>query len=111
MSERPKVATVLFDEAHSEAWTVRPDVAAAIQPAHPGDSSLVRAAEALATREFDVAVHADGPLSTQALAPPPVLFTPPPSAQRGEPPAAGGPPRLSSDEIDAIERFVADGGG
>ena len=42
MLTAPKTATVLFDEAHSEAWTIRPEVARAIQPSHPEDSSLVR---------------------------------------------------------------------
>ena len=34
-----------------------------IQPAHPGDSSLARAAAALAAREFEVAAHTAGPLT------------------------------------------------
>ena len=40
----PKPVRVLFDESHSEAWTIRPDVAEAMQPSHPADSSLARAA-------------------------------------------------------------------
>src|SRR5918999_2279826 len=111
MSERPKVATVLFDEAHSEAWTVRPDVAARIQPAHPGDSSLARAADALATREFHVAVHSDGPLSPDALASASVLVIAHPSDPKWEATVDAGDPRLTTGEIDAVERFVADGGG
>jgi hypothetical protein len=42
------VARVLFDEAHSEAWTIRPELARSMQPAHPADSSYERAAAALA---------------------------------------------------------------
>ncbi|MDQ5833600.1 MAG: hypothetical protein M3550_11175, partial [Actinomycetota bacterium] len=63
MPAPPKPARVLFDEAHSEAWTVRGEVAAAIQPSHPGDSSLAGAATALASREFEIAVHTDGALA------------------------------------------------
>ncbi|HEX2129231.1 MAG TPA: DUF6421 family protein [Solirubrobacterales bacterium] len=111
MSERPKVATVLFDEAHSEAWTIRPDVAARLQPAHPGDSSLARAAQALATREFHVDVHTDGSLSTEALATASVLVIAHPSDPKWEATVDGGEPRLTPDEIDAIDRFVTDGGG
>ena len=39
-----------------------------MQAAHPGDSSLARAAEALAEREFEVVAHTDGPLDAAALA-------------------------------------------
>ena len=48
------VARVLFDEAHSEAWTIRPELAREMQPAHPGDSSYAVAAQALAARDFAV---------------------------------------------------------
>jgi hypothetical protein len=111
MSERPKVATVLFDEAHSEAWTVRADVAAAIQPAHPGDSSLARAAEALSNREFHVAVHTGGALSDAALAGASVLVIAHPSDPKWEATVQHGEPLLAPEEIDAIERFVSGGGG
>ena len=39
MPEQPKVARVLFDESHSEAWTIRRDLAVEMQPSHPEDSS------------------------------------------------------------------------
>ena len=111
MSERPKIATVLFDEAHSEAWTVRPEVAERIQPAHPGDSSLARAAAALAAREFDVAVHEEGPLAPEALEKASVLVIAHPSDPKWEATVDGGEPRFSDEELDAIERFVSGGGG
>ena len=47
MSARRPIARVLFDEAHGEAWTIRPERARAIQPSHPQDSSYALAAEAL----------------------------------------------------------------
>ena len=59
--------TVLFDEAHSEAWTIRSELASAMQPAHPGDSSYARAAAALLERGFDVVPNIDGPLTTERL--------------------------------------------
>ncbi|MET7464582.1 hypothetical protein ABZS51_29750, partial [Nonomuraea sp. NPDC005501] len=34
--------TVVFDEAHSESWSIRRDVAETINPAHPDDSSYAR---------------------------------------------------------------------
>ena len=41
---QPKLARVLFDESHSEAWTIRPELAEQMQPAHPADSSYAIAA-------------------------------------------------------------------
>ena len=62
MPSRPSIARVLFDEAHGESWTIRPDVARVMQPSHPEDSSYARAAEALARHDLEVRVHADGAL-------------------------------------------------
>src|SRR5215207_9883421 len=111
MLAHPKLATVLFDEAHSEAWTIRPEIASRIQPAHPADSSFTRAATALATREFEIRAHTDGPLDREALAGAAVLVIAHPSEPKWEATVDGGSPRLSDAEIDAIEAFVSDGGG
>ena len=111
MPAPPKSARVVFDESHSEAWTIRPDVASAIQPAHPADSSLARAAAALAAREFEVAAHTAGPLDDAALASASVLVIAHPSEPKWEATVNGGSPQLSAAEIDAIERFVGGGGG
>ena len=54
MTESGMLARVVFDEAHSEAWTIRPELARQMQPAHPGDASYARAAGALAERDFVV---------------------------------------------------------
>src|SRR3954465_6972450 len=97
MPAHRKVARVLFDEAHSEAWTVRPDEARAIQPAHPADSSYCAAASALADREFEVDVNADSPLTPAPLdnanvlgsPPPPPPSSPAPSAAPACPPPPG----------------------
>ncbi len=107
----PKVARVLFDEAHSEAWTIRPEVAAAIQPSHPADSSYARAADALRERDFTVSAHAAGALDAAALADADVLVIAHPSEPAWERTVPGGSPRLAPDELDAIEAFVAAGGG
>ncbi|HKG36114.1 MAG TPA: DUF6421 family protein [Solirubrobacterales bacterium] len=107
----PKHARVLFDEAHSEAWTIRPEVAARIAPAHPGDSSLARAAAAIADREFSVDAHTSGPLTAAALGDADVLVIAHPSDPRWEHTVEGGSPRLEAAEIDAIEGFVRRGGG
>ena len=44
MPARRPIARVLFDEAHGEAWTIRPEIARAMQPSHPEDSSYSLAA-------------------------------------------------------------------
>jgi len=111
MPTPPKAARVLFDESHSESWTIRPDVAGAIQPAHPGDSSLVRAAGALAAREFETAAHTKGLLSADALEHTSVLVIAHPSDPKWEATVDGGSPLLEPSEIDAIEAFVEAGGG
>ncbi|HEX8121384.1 MAG TPA: DUF6421 family protein [Solirubrobacteraceae bacterium] len=107
----PKVARVLFDEAHSQAWTIRPEVAAAIQPSHPGDSSYARAAGALRERDFTVEAHVAGALDAPALAAADVLVIAHPSEPAWERTVPGGSPRFEAHELDAIEAFVAAGGG
>src|SRR3954451_11370733 len=106
-----KAARILFDESHSQAWTIRPDVARAMQPSHPEDSSYARAAAAAAAHDFRVAAHADGPLTPQVLAATDVLVLAHPSEARWERVVPGGEPRLSDAELDAVEAFVARGGG
>ncbi len=106
-----KLARVLFDEAHSEAWTIRPDVAREIQPAHPEDSSYARAAAALAERELTVAAHTDGPLTPAVLDRADVLVIAHPSDPRWERTVPGGSPVFAGEELDAVEAFVRAGGG
>jgi Family of unknown function (DUF6421) len=105
------LARVVFDEAHSEAWTIRPDVARAMQPAHPGDASYVRAAAALSARDFVVAPNVDGPLTAESLRDCQVLVIAHPSDPAWERTTGAGSPRLAPEELDAVEAFVARGGG
>ncbi len=105
------LANVLFDEAHSEAWTIRPELAATMQPAHPGDCSYALAASALTAEGFSITSNAAGPLTAEALADCDVLVIAHPSDPAWERTTRTGSPRLSSEEIDLVERFVSDGGG
>jgi hypothetical protein len=102
---------VLFDEAHSEAWTIRPELAERMQPAHPADASYAGAAQALRGAGFDVAAHTDGPLDAAALASADVVVIAHPSESRWERTTDVGSPRLSADELAALHAFVAAGGG
>ena len=105
------LATVLFDEAHSEAWTIRPELAETMQPAHPGDCSYALAAAVLTADGFTVASNSTGPLKADALAGCDVLVIAHPSDPVWEKTTGTGSPRLTDAELDAIERFVHGGGG
>src|SRR3954453_6400481 len=98
------LGTILFDASHSEAWTIDPDVAAAINPSHPADSSYARAAEIL--RGHDFAVTHDAALDGAA-----VLVVAHPSEPKWERVVPGGSPVFAAEELDAIEAFVTNGGG
>ena len=92
-------ARVLFDEAHGEAWSVRPEAAAAMRPEHPGAASYATAAGALAERDFAVAAHPAGPLTRDVLAGADVLVVAHPSDPEWER-TSGGSPRFSSEEVE-----------
>ncbi len=109
--ETRTIARVLFDEAHSEAWTLDPARAAAMQPSHPADASYAQAAALLAEREFSVGGHRAGPLDAAALAGADVLVIAHPSDPAFERTTGIGEPRFTAAELDAIEAWVAAGGG
>src|SRR4051794_4956021 len=102
------MARILFDEAHSQAWTIRPELAQEINPSHPADSSYARAAEILRAHDFAVEAHASGPLGLDGVA---VLVVAHPSEPRWERVVPGGEPVFTAEEIDAIEAYVRAGGG
>jgi Family of unknown function (DUF6421) len=108
--EQRKLARVLFDEGHREAWTIRPEVAREMQPAHPEDASYARAAALLADRDFCVAAHAAA-LTPEALAEADVVVIAHPSEPKWERTTPVGLPRLSPDELDAVVVWVRGGGG
>lgn len=110
-STATKRARVLFDEAHSEAWSIRPEVAARMQETHPADVSLQRAAAALGERDFRVGVNAAEPLSEATLADADVLVIAHPSDPQWEATVGTGSPLLSAVEIEAIAAWVEAGGG
>jgi hypothetical protein len=107
-----KSALVLFDEGHSEAWTIDPERASSMQPTHPEDSSMARAAELLRSRDFEVAGVGDGELSGRLSAGSPgVLVIAHPSDPKWEATTGLGEPRFLPEEIAAIREFVEAGGG
>jgi hypothetical protein len=108
---RRPLARVLFDEAHGEAWTIRPDVARAMQPSHPEDSSYAQAAERLRSWDMDVRAHTEGTLTPEVLEGVDVLVIAHPSDPRWERTVPGGGPLLAREELDAIDAWVRAGGG
>jgi hypothetical protein len=102
---------VLFDEAHSEAWTMRPEIAAAMQPSHPADSSYALATGTLAARNAAVVPNVDAPLTKRALEGYDLLVIAHPSDPRWEATTGIGSPRFTEAELEAIEQFVREGGG
>ncbi len=111
MPSRAPSARILFDESHSQAWTVRPEIAHAMQPSHPEDSSYALAADALRRRDLEVAVHEAGPLRGGVLEGADVLVLAHPSDAAWECVVPGATPKLSAEELEAIEAFVRAGGG
>jgi uncharacterized protein DUF6421/uncharacterized protein DUF4350 len=102
---------VLFDESHSEAWTIRPEVAQEMQPAHPGDASYARAASELCRRNIAVEANVGAPLTAQTLRDVDLLVIAHPSDPAWERTTGIGSPRLGPEELDAVDAFVRDGGG
>jgi hypothetical protein len=104
-------ARVLFDEFHSEAWTIRPALARTMQPAHPQDASYALAARVLGEESFVVEPNTDARLSAALLQEWDVLVIAHPSSPAWERTTGLGSPTLGPEEIDAIQEFVAGGGG
>jgi hypothetical protein len=103
--------TVLFDESHNEAWSVRPDVVEQMNPRNPGDAGYLQAAAALRERGMRVDAHTAGGLTTDVLRDVDVVVLAHPSEGTWERVTGGGSPKLSDDEIAALDTFVRDGGG
>ncbi|MGH8889849.1 MAG: DUF6421 family protein [Acidothermaceae bacterium] len=109
--EQRPFASVLFDESHNEAWSIRADVVASMNPRNPGDAGYLRAAEILREHGMTVEPHVAGPLTTNALRGRDAVVLAHPSDGTWERVTDTGSPKLSAEELDAIEEFVRGGGG
>ena len=109
--EPRKIVRVLFDEFHSESWTVSAGRAREMQPENPANSSYQRAADLLAARDFTIARNLAQTLESTALAEADVLVLLHPCDPRWERTTSHGSPALSAREIEAIHAFVRAGGG
>ena len=111
LKEQRRPVRVLFDEAHSEAWTISPQLAAQMQPDAPFDSSYGKAARDLAKRDFVVDRHVDEPITPEALAGAGVLVVAHPSDRLWKRTTSNASPKFDRSEIAAIHDFVQGGGG
>ena len=109
--EQRKIARVLFDEFHSESWSISEERAREMEPDRAANSSYHLAASALRARDFLVSRNIAQPLLPAALAAAEVLVLPHPCDARWERTTSRGSPALSAEEIEAIQSFVRAGGG
>jgi hypothetical protein len=108
---RGAFASVLFDESHNEAWSIRPENVVQMNPRHPDDAGYLRAAEALRQQGIQVDAHTEGPITSDLLGSYDALVLAHPSDGSWERVTGSGSPKLSADELDAVEQFVRGGGG
>src|SRR5579871_788450 len=109
--EQRKIARVLFDEFHSESWSISEERAREMEPDRAGNSSYHFAASALAARDFTLTRNIAQPLFPEVLDEADVLVLPHPCDARWERTTSHGSPALSAPEIAAIQAFVRAGGG
>lgn len=105
-----KVVRMMFDEAHSESWSIDPEQAARMNPDYPENSCYARAAADLAERDFIVSRNADHPLDAALLAEVDVLALLHPCDPRWEKTTSSNSPRLSEGEVADVQAFVRGGG-
>ena len=105
-----KVVRVVFDETHSESWTIDKAQAARINPAYPENSSYSAAAEILSKRDFKLARHTAGVLDSTALAQADLVAVLHPCDSRWEKTSPDSSPRFADAEIAAMQEFVRGGG-
>ena len=105
-----KIANILIDQAHNQAWAVSEELAAKMNPANPADASYAKMVAAAASGDFKVSVHGKGLFDEAALADVDVLVIPHASSDDWEKTIGVGSPVLAETELSAIEAFVSRGG-
>ena len=108
---QPKVARILFDESHSEAWTIRRELASRCSPPIPRTPPTPSPPRRSPTATSRSCPNAERPLTRETLAAADVLVIAHPSDPKWEATTNARAPRLSDRELDAIEEFVRGGGG
>jgi hypothetical protein len=106
-----KSVRVLFDEYHSESWSISEARAREMQPQYPLNSSYQIAADTLASSDFTVHRNLDKPLQRDVLTAADVLVLLHPCDPKWERTTSTNSPRLSEQELAGIHEFVRAGGG
>src|SRR5882762_4253121 len=106
-----KSVRLLFDEYHSESWSISEARAREMQPEYPLNSSYETAANALAAGDFTVHRNLNQPLQSGVLPRADVLVLLHPCDPKWERTTSVNSPRLSEREIADIQEFVRKGGG
>ena len=105
-----KIARILIDQAHNQAWAVDPAVAARMNPANPADASYEQLALSAEASGFEISTHDAGLIDANALSGVDILVIPHVSTDEWEKTVGVGSPMLEASELDAIEAFVNKGG-
>ncbi len=105
-----KKARILIDQAHQQAWAVKPEVAAVMNPANPADASYAKMAALAASHDFEIELHESGLFTDEALQNADILVIPHASSPEWEQTIQVGSAQFTVDELTAIERFVSAGG-
>jgi hypothetical protein len=103
--------SLLFDEYHSESWSVSRQRAEEINPGDSINSSYKAAAEALAAHGFSVQRNVEQPLLPAVLEETDILVLLHPCDPRWERTTSSNSPRLSDEEMANVRAFVRGGGG
>ena len=104
------LGNVLIDQAHRQAWTCDPVLAAKMNPANPADASYEKMAAEAAAKGYRVSVNSSSQFSPALLADVDLLVIPHCSTDEWENTVGYGSPVFTESEIDSIEKFVASGG-
>lgn len=105
-----KLAQILIDQAHRQAWSIDPAVAAKMNPVNPKDASYQKMAELAMAAGFGVSASRTA-FSKESLAEADVLVLPHASTDEWEQTIGEGSPVLSAEEIASVKEFVERGGG
>ena len=106
-----KLARVLFDEFHSESWSISAERAREMQPEDPANASYQDAAEELARRDFIVRRNIEARLDADTLAGADVLVLVHPCDPKWERTTSQNPPALLAEEMRVVLEWVRAGGG
>lgn len=102
---------ILFDEYHSESWTISMDRAREMNPDESNNSSYSQAATLLERGEFLLNRNVSGPLSAELLKDADILVLIHPCDPRWELTTSSNSPLLDEAEINSIVSFIRSGGG